>query len=120
VHREPQRVEKEESPTSQETLTEKQKELVAVGASIAAGCRPCTTHHVAAARAAGAGDVEIRAAVQTALAVRDSDALSIARMVRRVATEKIELALKDSPDDGSGAGVCSGQGSPGDASASCG
>jgi AhpD family alkylhydroperoxidase len=159
---------------SQKTLTDKQKELVAVGASIAAGCRPCTTHHVAAARATGAADDDIRAAVDTALAVRDSArngmaafadgllggtdsgdcggcrpprplldelvsvaaacavnsvadlethlaharsagateaqisiTLSIARVVRRVATEKIELALKDSPDDGSGPSGCS-------------
>jgi hypothetical protein len=64
--------------------------------------------HLAHARNTGATEAQI------------TIALSIARMVRRVATEKIELALKDSPDDGSGAGVCSGQGSPGDASASCG
>jgi AhpD family alkylhydroperoxidase len=30
-------------------LTEKEQELVAVGASIAAGCRPCTAYHVRAA-----------------------------------------------------------------------
>lgn len=30
-----------------------EKEMIALGASIAAGCQPCTTHHIKAARAAG-------------------------------------------------------------------
>ena len=52
-----------------EALTKRQKELVAAGASIAAGCRPCTTHHFDAARDAGATDAEIRRAVDGALGV---------------------------------------------------
>jgi AhpD family alkylhydroperoxidase len=171
---------------SQETLTKKQEELVAVGASIAAGCRPCTVYHVAAARDAGAGDGEIRVSVDNALAVRDSArngmaafgasllgetdegvcisgrpphhfveeleclaaacavnsvadvethlalargsganeaqitiALSIARMVRKAATEKVEAALTSSPDDGSGASVCSPAGADGEAGDAC-
>ena len=51
-------------------LTEKEQELVAVGASIAAGCRPCTAYHVRAARVAGADKEEIRQAVNDALDVR--------------------------------------------------
>jgi len=35
-------------------LSEKEKELVAVGASVAAGCIPCTRYHVKAVQAAGA------------------------------------------------------------------
>ena len=37
----------------------KEKELIAVGASIAAGCRPCTEHHVNAAREAGADTADL-------------------------------------------------------------
>ena len=48
----------------------KEKELVAVGISVAAGCKPCTDHHVTVARKARASDAEIRQAVATALAVR--------------------------------------------------
>ena len=57
--------------STNEALTGKQKELVAVGASIAAGCHPCSTHHADAARDAGAGDGEIRQAVDCALRVRE-------------------------------------------------
>ena len=159
---------------SRETLTEKQKELVAISASIAAGCRPCTDFHVAAAREAGVADAEIRVAVDNALAVRDSarngiaaraysllgesagsactgcspprdlhdelvsvaaayainsvvdleahladarsagateaqiaTALSISRMVKKVAAEKVEAVVTGSPDNGVGASVCS-------------
>jgi AhpD family alkylhydroperoxidase len=161
-------------PAAREILTEQEKELIAVGASIAAGCRPCTSHHVAAAQGAGASEGEIRAAVDAALGVRDSArkgmaafadgllgaaggcgcadcgsarslldelvsfaaacavnsvvdleshlahartagataaqikmALSISRMVSRVAAEKIELALDGSEDDDGGTSACS-------------
>ena len=54
------------------SLTQKEKELVAIGASIAAGCQPCTTHHFEAVRQAGATEAEIRQAVDAALDVRNS------------------------------------------------
>ena len=54
------------------SLTQKEKELVAIGASIAAGCQPCTTHHFEAVRQAGATECEIRQAVDAALGVRHS------------------------------------------------
>lgn len=53
-------------------LTQKEKELVAIGASIAAGCQPCTTYHFKAVRQAGATEAEIRQAVDAALRVRNS------------------------------------------------
>ena len=64
-------------------LTEKEQELVAVGASIAAGCRPCTVYHVRAARTAGADEGEIRQAVNDALDVRRSATASMARLAER-------------------------------------
>ncbi len=39
------------------------KELIAVGASIAANCQPCLEYHVAQARENGADDRDIAAAV---------------------------------------------------------
>lgn len=48
----------------------KEKELAAVGVSVAAGCKPCTDYHVKAARKAGAVDDEIAQAVSDAVAVR--------------------------------------------------
>lgn len=53
-------------------LTQKEKELIGIGVSIAAGCQPCTVHHFKAARQAGATEAEIRQAVDAALCVRNS------------------------------------------------
>ncbi|MDH3692802.1 MAG: carboxymuconolactone decarboxylase family protein [Gammaproteobacteria bacterium] len=53
-------------------ITPKEKELVAVGISVAAGCKPCTNYHVKAARENGASDEEIKQVVATALSVRTS------------------------------------------------
>ncbi len=48
-------------------LSDKDRELIGLGASIAAGCQPCTNFHVRAARIAGASDAEIAQAVNDAL-----------------------------------------------------
>lgn len=53
------------------SLSNKEKELAAVGASIAAGCRPCTNYHFKKARAERASDEEIKQAMLDAIAVRD-------------------------------------------------
>ena len=52
------------------TITTKEKELAAVGMSVATGCKPCTDFHVKAARKSGASDAEIKQAISDALAVR--------------------------------------------------
>ena len=64
-------------------LTEKEQELVAISASIAAGCQPCTWYHFRVARAAGAGDEEIRQAVSTALDVRANAAKVMAGLAEK-------------------------------------
>ena len=61
-------------------MTETQQDLIAVGVSIAAGCKPCTAYHLKAARAAGASDEEIRQAVHHALDVRHSATEIMARL----------------------------------------
>ena len=52
-------------------ITVKEKELVAVGISVAAGCKPCTDYHLKAARKARASDSDIEHAVAYAVAVRE-------------------------------------------------
>jgi AhpD family alkylhydroperoxidase len=52
------------------TVTPMEKELAAVGMSVATGCKPCTDFHVKAARKFGASDAEIKQAMSDALAVR--------------------------------------------------
>jgi AhpD family alkylhydroperoxidase len=53
-------------------LAAKERALIGVGASIAAGCQPCTEYHIKAARAEGACDRGLSLAVETALAARAS------------------------------------------------
>ncbi len=62
----------------------KEKELIAVGASIAAGCRSCTEHHVNAARDAGAETVDIRRAVDLSLNVRETAAEIMAALADKL------------------------------------
>lgn len=54
------------------TLRLKERELVAVGASVAAGCKPCTDYHFKAARKAKLTDREIRQAIDDAMCVRQN------------------------------------------------
>jgi AhpD family alkylhydroperoxidase len=53
-------------------LSEKERSLIAVGASVAAGCQPCAAHLIKAADAAGACNRGISLAIETAIAGRDS------------------------------------------------
>jgi AhpD family alkylhydroperoxidase len=55
-------------------ITPREREVTAVGISVAAGCKPCTDYHVREAGKAGASDDEIRRAVADALEVRRSAA----------------------------------------------
>ena len=50
----------------------KERELAAVGISVATGCKPCTDYHVKEARKARASDDEIGRAVAAALSMRTS------------------------------------------------
>jgi AhpD family alkylhydroperoxidase len=52
------------------TLTDKESEFVAIGASIGAGCRPCTKYHVGAALKNGFTVEEVGRAIEEAQAAR--------------------------------------------------
>lgn len=51
-------------------LSEKVKELVAVGASITANCQPCLQYHSEKAEANGADSGEVKAAIEVGKQVR--------------------------------------------------
>jgi len=51
-------------------ITSREKELAAVGISVASGCKPCTNYHVKSAREANASDEDIKQAMSDALAIR--------------------------------------------------
>ena len=52
------------------SLTSIERELAAVGISVASGCKLCTNYHVKAVREAGASEEEIKQAISDALSVR--------------------------------------------------
>lgn len=52
------------------TLRLKERELAAVGISVAAGCKPCADYHIEAARKARVADDDIRRAIAEGLGVR--------------------------------------------------
>ena len=54
------------------------EELIAIGASITANCKPCLEYHVAKARENGASDQEI------------AEAVAVGKMVRRGAASKMD------------------------------
>ena len=68
--------------TAVEILPTKQKHLVAVGASIAAGCQPCALSFASAAREAGACDRSLRFAVDCGLAGRERATAQMASWAR--------------------------------------
>jgi len=64
------------------TLTDREQELVALGASIGAGCRPCTKYHVATALKTGLPTGEVHRAIDGAQAVRCDAAALVANVGR--------------------------------------
>lgn len=72
-------------------LTEREQELIAIGASIASGCQPCTTYHFRAARLTGAPEDQIEQAVSLGLRVR-RDAAAVMEQVgsRRNAVREVK------------------------------
>ena len=63
-------------------LTDQQKELVAIGASIGCNCIPCIAFHVGKARQAGLTDKQIEAAVALAEGVRAIPASMVVNTAR--------------------------------------
>ena len=80
-------------------LDDRIKELIAVGASIAANCQPCLEYHVGEARKTGVDAQEI------------TDAIEVGKMVRRGASSKMDkfattLSLSDAPATASSGEAC--------------
>jgi AhpD family alkylhydroperoxidase len=74
------------------------KELVALGASIGAGCHPCTQYHTQAALKAGLDAVEVRWAVEMAQVVRARGGVAVANVGRRIlGVDEQELGPQGAP-----------------------
>lgn len=63
----------------------KVKELIAIGASIAANCQPCVKYHVAKAREVKIDESEIQ------------QAINVGKMVRKGAAGQMDELLKELP-----------------------
>ncbi len=80
-----------------DTLTPRERELVALGAALGSNCVPCIEYHVPEARKAGLSDQQIREAIQ------------LADKVRQVPARKVlETALAMLGKDASSAGAARG------------
>jgi 4-carboxymuconolactone decarboxylase len=58
-------------------LTDRERELVALGAAMGSNCVPCMEHHIPAARKAGLSDAQIVEAVRLADKVRQVPARKV-------------------------------------------
>ena len=84
-------------------LDRREREFVALGASLASNCVPCIEYHILAARKAGISDTQIREAVELADSVR--------RVPSQQVLSKADALLESAPrTDGCG---------PADSSSDC-
>jgi AhpD family alkylhydroperoxidase len=86
-------------------LTPKEKQLVSVGASLAAGCKLCANHHFNQVRKAGATDEEIERAMSDAIAVRDSARRIMEWHGLKLLGRKLRGASEDSDTPGENEGT---------------
>ena len=68
-------------------LSQRDRELVAIGAAIASNCIPCIEHHVPEARKAGLTDEQIGVAVRVADSVRQVPARKVLDTAMRLLSE---------------------------------
>lgn len=66
------------------TLNDRDREQVAVCAAIAAGCEPCTQHHVRAALESGLTTEELQKAIDTAHTIRGEAGNGLAGLGKRL------------------------------------
>jgi AhpD family alkylhydroperoxidase len=85
----------EKAMTAVDVLPTKQEQLIGVGASIAAGCQPCTLSFAAAAREAGAYEREVRFAIESGLSARESATTGMSAFsTERLAHPEVDAAFR--------------------------
>jgi AhpD family alkylhydroperoxidase len=89
---------RQEDRIMNERLSHKDKELVAVGVAVAAGCIPCTQYHMNAVTTAGATKEEITRAVDAALCVKGSTM----GIMRKVAYDALGVPTEEHAACGTG------------------
>jgi AhpD family alkylhydroperoxidase len=74
------------------SLPDRERELVAIGAAIGAGCQPCTQYHVGVALKAGLSWDEVWRAIDGAQAVRREGGIAVSNVGRRILGVEVEQA----------------------------
>ncbi len=91
--------------SSASKMDAKTRELVAVAASLAAGCEKCLRQHTLAARRAGASATELQQAVEIARAARLTAVLGIDEVAERLTNApELPVAVAASVTDASAEG----------------
>lgn len=87
----------------------KTKELVAIGASVVAGCQPCMKYHFKAAKDSGATEEEIKDAIDTVQAVKMESVTVLDKFAEELLGESQRPSSERHPDKkGSESGKCCG------------
>lgn len=85
-------------------LADRDRELVAIGTAIGAGCQPCTQYHVGAAQEAGLSADEVRRAIEGGLTVRIEGGNAVANAVadggRRLLGDEAPRSRRDGGRNG--------------------
>lgn len=76
------------------SLAPDHRELVAIGAAVAANCEPCLAYHLRKARVAGLSDAQLRAAVVVARQVKETPA----RLILEAADRLLAANAQPSPE----------------------
>jgi alkylhydroperoxidase/carboxymuconolactone decarboxylase family protein YurZ len=87
---------KQEPTMAIETLSTKEKHIIGIGAAIAAGCQPCTTSYVAAARQAGACPRSVRLSIEAGLCTLETATATMAEFADRTfAKPDLDAVFRD-------------------------
>jgi len=83
--------------TSEPKLSEEQKKMVAIGASVGVGCLPCASHHFKGGRSAGIDDgLMLTAVVEAERILENARERAFADMRSKLkATEPVDAAVSD-------------------------
>lgn len=74
-------------------ITEQVRELIALGAAIAASCEPCLKYHTKKAREVGLSDAQMREAIAVGRMVKDASAKNISALADKLIPEpEVETA----------------------------
>lgn len=80
------------------TLSERDKELVAIGAAVASNCIPCITYHIKQSKKAGLNDEQIREAVALSQKIREIPATQVVKTALAHIEREVQSDGNDAPD----------------------